>query len=363
MRKYFLRLSLFAISIVLAGAGCSVYGDRTGIEASGPAGMFLSTNKGDSWQSVSQLPTVEGVKDMSQVSVYRLFTDPQDNSALYWASRSRGFFFSYDNGQSWQRPGQNIFSGSFIYSLAVHPNDKCTIYVTDGSVVMKSVDCNRTWKEVYRESRDNTQIISLAFHNFEPYDVYIVETAGDVIRSVDEGLSWQVVSRIGAQLAKIESDPEKPGTMYIISRNKGLYRSDNRGVAWENLEDPLKAYSGALEYRRFLVQSGGDGETLLYWVSTYGILRSSDRGGSWTAYDLITPPGSGQIYGFAVNESNPNEVYYTATINNRSTFYRTEDGGKNWITKKLPSGQIPTVLYAHPEKEGWLYLGFTILAN
>jgi hypothetical protein len=75
---------------------------------------------------------------------------------------------------------------------------------------------------------------------------------------------------------------------------------------------------------------------------------------------LLTAPGSVQIYGFAVNPKNPNHMYYTATANNRSTFYRTVDGGQNWITKRLPSGQIPTALRVHPEQEDWVYVGFTI---
>ena len=44
--------------------------------------------------------------------------------------------------------------------------------------------------------------------------------------------------------------------------------------------------------------------------------------------NLITPPGSANIYGFAVNPQNENEVYYVGTIGNRSLFYKTVDGGK-----------------------------------
>jgi hypothetical protein len=75
---------------------------------------------------------------------------------------------------------------------------------------------------------------------------------------------------------------------------------------------------------------------------------------------LLTAPGSVQIYGFAINPQDDNHIYYTATANNRSTFYRSIDGGANWITKKLPSGQIPTALRIHPEEPDWIYVGFTI---
>jgi photosystem II stability/assembly factor-like uncharacterized protein len=62
-----------------------------------------------------------------------------------------------------------------------------------------------------------------------------------------------------------------------------------------------------------------------------------------------------------VNPQNDNEIYYTATIGDRSTFYKTLDGGKNWITKKLPSGQIPVYLRVHKKNASVLFLGFTSL--
>ena len=60
-----------------------------------------------------------------------------------------------------------------------------------------------------------------------------------------------------------------------------------------------------------------------------------------------------------INPKNEQEIYYTATIQNRSTMYKTVDGGQTWTTKRLPSGQIPTVLHMDSVNE-LLYAGFTI---
>ena len=49
-------------------------------------------------------------------------------------------------------------------------------------------------------------------------------------------------------------------------------------------------------------------------------------------------------------------MYYTGTILNEKNrsgsfhFYKTADGGTNWVTKKLPSTAIPTALWVHPDK-------------
>ena len=73
-----------------------------------------------------------------------------------------------------------------------------------------------------------------------------------------------------------------------------------------------------------------------------------------------------RIFAFAINPSNPAEMYYTGTVLNedtmtgRSVFYRTKDGGANWETRKLPTNTIPAYAVFHP-KENVLFLGFTYL--
>ena len=168
--SYFRLLGLCAVCLLFVGQGCvSLSGDKGA--TSGPAGMFASTNRGESWQPVSSLPKVDGVKSMSGVSVYRMFGDPQDPKAMYWASRGHGLFFTYDNGLTWQQPWSESLKQGFIYSVAVHPKDKCTIYVTTGKLVYKSTDCNRTWAEIHREATDD-QVVSVLISPTAPYDVY-----------------------------------------------------------------------------------------------------------------------------------------------------------------------------------------------
>lgn len=355
MKKNIAILGFGLLFLMLAGAGCVSFSSQK--DTAGPAGMFVSTNRGDSWTTVSSLVTAEGLKNLAGVSVYRLEPDPQDPGALYWASRSQGLFFSFDSGKTWQRPAGALAAG-FVYSVAIHPKDKCTIYATNGQQVFKSDDCNRSWEEVYRESRSDVRAISLAFANFAPYQIYLAETNGDLLQSYDGGLSWNVLNRFKTRLTEVDTSPVQAGLIYVMSKDKGPFRSADAGQSWAALAENLKGFSGALNYRRHLLHPT-DADTL-YLATTYGILVTHDRGDSWQALNLITPPGSVDIYGLAINPQNDKEIYYTATINERSTFYRTLDGGKNWVTKKLPSGQIPTALWVHPVNSNLLYVGFAV---
>lgn len=357
MKKTIFLLGLLSLCIILTGAGCLTLGQKKGSGTTGPAGMFVSTDQGDSWKQISKLPQAEGVTDLSGVSVFRIFEDPQDPHAMYWATRGDGMFYSYDDGKSWQRAKDPLDKG-FIYSIVVHPKDKCTLYATNGTFIYKSTDCNRTWTEVYRETRSGVTITSLDINAFPPHQVFMTETNGDLFQSIDLGKSWNILRRFRAKLDKVISDKFTDGVIYIATREKGLVRSDDSGKNWINLTEPFEEYPKSKKYRRFFMHSYKP--DILFWISEYGILVSKDKGESWEPMKLLTAPGSVDIYSFAINPQDDNHIYYAATSDNRSTFYRTVDGGENWITKKLPTGQLPTALRVHPNNPSWIYIGFTI---
>ena len=355
MKNKLLLLSILAFGLLTVGAGCISF--STGTNTSGPVGMFLSTDRGENWQPIVSWPTVEGVKSIATAEVYRMVEDPNDSKAMYLATRNVGLFYTYNDGKSWQR-SEGPFSTGYVYSVAVHPLDKCIIYATNGNKVYRTDDCSRSWQEVYRESRSDTMIVSLAFSYSSSHHIFMGESNGDLLQSYDSGISWSVANRFGDRLTQIITHPADSNLVYIIFQTKGLMRSLDGGYTWEDLSSKMKAYSGGLDYRRFVIDKKDSNK--FYWVSAYGVLVSNDKGNTWQALELLTPPGSAKIYGFAVNPQNDKEIYYTATIDNRSTFYKSMDGGKNWITKKLPSAQIPVLLRVHPDNPSWIYLGFAM---
>lgn len=342
--------------IMLGGAGCVSLSSSSGTQTTGPGGMFVSPDKGETWQAISTLLKPEGNKSLSQVSVYRLFEDPHDSNAFYWASRESGLLYTYDAGKSWQQ-ATGALSKGFIYSVAVHPQDKCTLYVTNGVQVFMSTDCSRSWSEIYRESTSD-RVVSLTIRPNSPFKIVMAKRGGDILESSDAGVSWQVLKRLNTTVVDIVADPHEDGRLFVATQSKGLYRSTDGGKTWVSLTSKMNKLTGVTEYRRLYLSPENAGT--LYWISTFGILTSRDGGDTWLYFKLLTPPGSARIYGFAVNPKNEKEMYYTATINGRSTFYRSIDGGENWITKKLPSGQIPSALRVHSDKTDRVYLGFTI---
>ncbi|KKU26073.1 MAG: hypothetical protein UX39_C0013G0020 [Candidatus Magasanikbacteria bacterium GW2011_GWA2_46_17] len=344
-------------AMVLLGAGCIKFGTTT----RGPNGVFRSANKGDSWQSVSAYPTAQGVKSISGVKVFRIFTDPGDPNAFYLGTRGQGLFYSYDKGDSWQNVA--AMNNKFIYGVAVDPRDKCTIYVTDGPNIFKTTDCSRTWQTVFTEARPEERFVSLSVDYGNSSLIYGAQLGGDIIRSLDAGRSWTTIKRFGFETRYMTVDPFTPERVYVASYRNGLWRSDDHGINWTDLSADFENFSESKNFYKLVLnpaQRGG-----LFWVSKFGILRSNDAGTSWQAMRLLTPPGSVNIYGFVINSRNQNEMYYTGTIlsdeqqNIRSTFYRSTDGGTTWVTKKLPTNTIPVDMLVHKQEGGTLFLGFT----
>lgn len=362
MKSLVSRFLLLTLPLILVGAGCVSFGSSSSKKAttSGPAGFFLSTDKGENWKSISLLPTAQGVKSLSSVSIYGLVEDRNDPKTLYWLSRDQGLIYSNDDGVSWNQSVAPLNTG-FVYSIAIHPKDNCTIFATNGRQLFKTTDCIRSWNEVYREGVTSRSIRSLSINPFPPYEVYVLEDGGTLLKSLDGGNSWQIAHEFKAPIEKMAFDYNQSGLVYLATKDNGLLRSKDAGATWVDLKDKLKTYAGALQYRRLYLYPTQAGQ--IYWISKYGILYSKNAGDDWDAVNLITPPGGTAIYAFAVNSKNDKEIYYTSTIGVRSTFYRTVDGGKTWVTRKLPSAQIPVVMRVHPDNPNWLYLGYYIPAQ
>lgn len=360
MSKKIYILSSIVAGIILTGAGCVQF---TGSSGAGPMGVFMSADSGETWVQKNTLVTAQGVKSLSGAKVYKIFTDPSDPKALYMGTRGQGLYYSYDNGETWSTSA--YMAGKYIYALSVDPTDKCTIYASDGPHIYKTTDCQRTWKIIFSEERPTQRIVAIASDYTDPKTVYFAESGGDIFRSKDGGTSWRTIKSFGFELRHFAVDPFNNTRVYAAAYNQGLFRSDDEGVNWVPANNGFSNFNESLSFYR-LVFSPTQKDSL-FWISKYGILKSTDAGANWNEIKLLTPPGSVNIYGFAVNPKNLQEMYYTGTIlgeknqNVRSTLYKSVDGGVNWVTKKLPTNTIPTDLLINKETGKNVFIGFTTL--
>jgi len=347
MKKFLTVLILVSSFLVLGGPGCVQinFGGSTGADG----GVYKSFDKGAIWEQRNKiLATDQKVLSISNLNILSFAMDPQDNKAIYVGSQGSGLFYSYDGGEGWTQ-SLTLKSGD-VPSIAVSPSDKCTIYAGFENKVIKSDDCSRTWKVMYFDSRGTNKILSVAVDHRNGAVVYAGSMTGDVLKSSDSGVSWSPIGRLQNPIKKILIAPYNSAIVYVATQNKGIFKTKNAGGGWENLADGLKPFNSALNYKDLKFDLSAQ-ETLVY-ASQYGLLKTTDGGQTWNEIALLTPPKAATIYAVEVNPKNGNDIFYSTA----TTFYRTLDGGKKWITKKLPTKRAASNIICDPENPNLMYM-------
>lgn len=347
-KKTFFQAIAMVIAVFFLG-GCLTMGGK---QPTGPAGIFKSVDRGANWAQKDLFLHSGGIGSIAGINILTLYFDPSDNRAIYAATESNGLFYTYDAAESWQK-AIPVGDGR-IEAVAIDSRDKCTIYCSFANTILKSDDCNRNWKEVYIDARTDKAITALAVDPYNNQYVYAGNSAGDFFRSIDGGANWQVSHRFGDRISKIIIAPNDNRIVYVATKGKGLYKSIDATQTWTDLNAGLKDYSGAMEYNNLILDVGDPNSLIL--VCKYGLIKTVDGGASWEPIQLITPPSSVDIYSVAINPKNSLEIYYTTA----TTFYKTVDGGNNWITTRLPSVAVARSMLIDPINNSIIYMG---LAN
>ncbi len=347
MKKLFLFLLL-----PLLGVGC--LSAKTSVSTKG--GLWESADAGNTWTSTSVIPTPTGLSSFSSVDMSTAVFDAADPDALYVGTVEDGMLFSYDNGASWQLPGQAEVRTGHVYSIAVDPRNKCTIYVALDSHIMKSTDCNRTFDtETFVESAGKA-VRALKLDWYTPNTVWAATAGGDILKSVDAGAKWTTVERVNDKVVDLIVDRSDSRILIVVTEAKGLWRSSDGGDTWTQLDKGLADFKSANVGYAFTQNSDG---SLMYYANKYGILRSQDHGATWSALTLLTAPGSTHIYALATSPDDGNVIYYGTD----NTFYATTDGGSTWATQTLPSDHAAAALAIDPNKTANFFLGVATLSK
>jgi photosystem II stability/assembly factor-like uncharacterized protein len=270
--------------------------------ATAGAGIFKSTDFGDSWFAVNNGINAASVRDICF----------DKEGILYAASWKNGIARSTDKGESWEMINNGIATSS------------CMSVVTDSSGIV------------------------------------FAGTSRGVFRSTDKGENWVMTAKPGngyGQVLKIDSR----NRLYALTWGKGMYRSTNLGESWVRLGEGMiheNAMSLAISkngnmyvggsWRGYIFKSTDDG---LNWTMVYqsnktsildglaispngsifagnageGILRSTDEGQSWT---LIKEEPGYMDANYALEIDDEGNIYSRTSD---AKIILSKDNGENWI--------------------------------
>lgn len=347
MKKISLVVLFFASMLLLTGQGCISVQNKAAV---GPAdgGLWISSDKAETWHQATLLPTVSGVQNIGDLNVNLLIFDPQDPNIIYWGTQN-SLFISYDNAQSWQEI--KGLPQMPVIDLVIDPKAHNIVYASTGNMIFKSTDCCHGWKDVYLDIPGQA-INSIAIDLNNSNRILAGLADGRLVKTEDGGLNWNLLNDFHTRIKKIFFNPKNPRIVYLATSNSGIFRSNDAGATWNKLDELSKINGANNFYYAFFDQTQNDA---LFVLTDAGFLRSGEGVANWQTYKLLTEPGQVKIQSFTANPKNPNEIYYVTN----TTFYKSLNGGVTWITKNLPfsTARLPVYMTTGPQNTNFIYLG------
>jgi len=346
MGKKRILIVLTLASLALSGCSVSVKTkDTSGVDG----GLFMSTNKGQTWTQMAAVPTVKGVESISSLDAASISLDPSDVDAVYFGSISKGLYYSYNLGLGWQK-AHSLPEGT-VNDVVVDPADKCVVYAAVGNKLFQSKDCNRSYEQIYYDNNLQTEISAIAIDHYDSDRVYIGTSQGDVFKSSDRGVTWRPVLRSGYRIYKIVVSPQDSRRMILSTNGNGMYRSYDNGENWEPIKDKMKEFPNTHKIMDFSLSASEDG--LILAVTQNSMVKSIDNGDTWSKIELITSEKEATINAMGLNPKDAKEIYYAT----RTTFYSSFDGGVSWSTRKLPSSRAGWRIVVKPDQPNVILMG------
>lgn len=140
-------------------------------------GLQRSIDGGKNWEVVQN----------TQFPIVSLAADTKDENILYAAS-PQGLFVSKNKGVSFEP----VLEG-FVSVVAVHPSDSQNLLsFSEKEGLAKSNDAGKTWERISEDFGTETPLF-IAFNKQQPKIVYILTEKNSIYKSTDSGANWNKV--------------------------------------------------------------------------------------------------------------------------------------------------------------------------
>ncbi|NHF59844.1 hypothetical protein FK220_010870 [Flavobacteriaceae bacterium TP-CH-4] len=332
--------------------------------------IYAGTAGGGVWKSNDAGATFTPIFDEYCQSIGAVSLDPNDpDNTIYvgtgetWTRNSvsvgDGLYKSTDGGANWNKIGFD--KSERIANIIVNPKNSQEIYVgvlgalwgdSEERGVFKSEDGGATWTKLLYVN-PKTGCADLAMDPTDPNVLYAsmwefrrtgwsFESGGEnsaLYKSTDGGKSWNKIhngfpegklGRLGIAIA-----PSNPKVLYTVieaekDERKGLYRSDDAGESWSQLNNDFGITVRPFYFSRIVVDPKDENV-----IVKGGLSGSISRDGGKTFKNLGNMHSDIHDIVFSIKDS---DIMYVGTDGG---VYRSWDGGTNMeIVENLPLSQF-----------------------
>ena len=217
-------------------------------------------------------------------------------SSGFFSNPCTRVFRSTDDGVNWSEItpwGTATDAGCYLAPIATDPSSGGTVYVSGSQNLWQSQDGGNNWRIIgsfpstgqtrVAPSQSNNVVIAPGTQVFVTTDAL---AAAPTFTDITRNLPSRFVQRAAF-------DPNDPTVVYAVlggfdgfgpGQQGHVFRTTLGGTAWEDISPAVNVPHGALEL------DGTDTPTTIYVGTDLGVLRSIDRGQTWTVLDDIHFP-------------------------------------------------------------------------
>lgn len=348
--------------------GLSQASDGTLYAQTANAGLFRSTDGGESWSITSLQPwqpldVQEGPNGRMYAFIYPdgyVYSDDQfdsftlvgvTNEEMRFSSRFRvtpngtligtgtnqfgsgvALYRSVDDGMNWTQVLGLGVTGAGVRGF--HVTDSGTIIaIVANAGIYRSVDDGETFAEVMSDVEIGNEMGGIVE---APNGEIIAASSLHFWHSENDGESWRIGAAYPTAMRTFVSPGD--GNIYQFNFDYDLFRSPNNGQSWELIQENMALVNGMVAV---------DG-SLLFNLGQEGIVRSDDGGMSWTS-------SSTGLHARAVDWLNTDEdgTLYARSIDGHLVRYH-DDEGWSWIDP-AGLGEWDQIIAAGLAGDGTLY--------
>lgn len=336
------------LAISLLSASCVPFLDTP------VAGVIKTTNGGTDWQSINALKDQSG--DLGGVSVSVLGFDPRNAERVFMSSYTGGMFRSDDSGETWER----ILSRIQVYDFAISPDNSDVMYASgifdNNGRALVTKDGGKSWVEIYKEASNENAVRAIAVNPSNPQEVVIGMSSGNIIKSIDGGTNWQLLSNFEDRVNRIRF---QNGNLYVLLRTKGLFVSSDVGQTFSpSLTATIGGSNSSGSFSGFSVGSfsqfavAGD-SNIIYVTTESGLFKTTSGGTQWQRVAVPVKTDEVAFRAVAVAPSNDSIVYTAAG----TTIYRSDDSAQTFQTQGVVGTGFVNFILVHPTFSQIAYAG------
>lgn len=191
------------------------------------SGLYRSTDGGANWVLLYTPP--EGI-------LYRLLFDPSDPRTIYAGGSEGGIFISTDRGDTWS-PAPSDPAGVEVSTFAPGANGAVHA-ATFQSGLLTTRDHGQSWTPGIDGGLTQFVANFVALDPADPRTIYVASSNEGVLKSTNGGFTWtRMNTGLEGNLTALAIivDPEDPDVIYLGTISDGVYVSEDAGDSWSPL--------------------------------------------------------------------------------------------------------------------------------